>query len=116
MARDAITVYDAVPAGVETAFDSITVENGGKVLAGVDGKLILVYQGGSGVGEVLNPVIKAGVGMNSGIGDLALPESASAAVIVAGPFETERFEQADGYIYVDYTTDDVGGILAIRIP
>ena len=114
MARDTIQVYDSKVKGDEVSFWVINVANGGKVPAGVDGKLLLVYR--AGAGELLTPIIKAGVGMNSGIGDMALEECADGAVFVAGPFETERFEQADGYIYVDYTAGDVGDILAIRVP
>ena len=114
MARDVIDVFDAVAAGEEVTFGAINVTNGGKVLAGVEGKLILVYQ--ADANKALTPTISKGIGMNSGIGNLVLPKSEDGAVVVAGPFETERFEQTDGYIYVDYAAGNVGGILAIRIP
>lgn len=115
MARDAIKIISASPAGVElTAQTVVSATNGAKVAAGVDGKVVLVIA--SATGEEVNATLKAGVGQNSGIGDLVLPVVAGAKTFIVGPFESERFEQADGNFYIDFETGDVGTIAAIVVP
>ena len=116
MARDSIAVIAADDAGVElTGQTTIVPANGAKVPMGIDGKLILVIAAGTDTGEHVDVAIKAGVRNNSGQGDMLLtvPEDKT---YIMGPFESERFEQADGNLYVDFTTGNVGTIAAIRLP
>ena len=102
-----------VVAGNRVEFSAVDVTDGAKVLAGVDGRLLLVYK--ADANKALTPKIVAALKTGPWVKDLVLPKSEDGAVIVAGPFETEVYEQADGFINIDYTAGDVGGILAIRI-
>ena len=116
MARDSIAVIAAALAGTElTGQTTIVPANGATVPLGIDGKLILVIAAGTGTGEHVDAVIKAGVRNNSGQGDLSVLVAEDKTVIL-GPFESERFEQADGSLHVDFTTGNVGTIAAIRLP
>lgn len=115
MARTNIAEYEATGGGVEIGtWTSLSVADGAQFTAGVDGKRFLLIQAGSG--KEVNATIKSGVGMNSGIGDLVLAKVSSGGTLVVGPLESERFEQADGKIYINFTAGDVGSCVVLVAP
>jgi hypothetical protein len=115
MARSNIAVYKSSPAGVELdPWTTIVQAEGAQFDAGVDGKRVLAIR--ATAGEAVTATILAGRGMNSGIGNLELPEVEDGATLIAGPFESERFEQADGKIYVDFADGADGAVVVIAAP
>lgn len=116
MARvDIALTQSAINAGANiTEVDLNTgAASGMKVAADKDGKIIIVVDCTHASAQTLT--VKAPTGAeysNEGQGDLAITtaQNVQQAIIVEGA----RFLQADGYVYLDCTTDATGAIAAIN--
>jgi hypothetical protein len=108
---------NAATAGVYQAFDQV---NGMQVNAGEAGKTILHVKNTNAATRTVT--VRAGAGGHlgmawmAGLGDQAVVVGATTGDAILGPFESARFEQADGMIYVD--ADAAAGltIAAFEIP
>lgn len=118
MARTAITV-NALPghAGLtEPAGTTIDATNHHVITPPrTAGHLILRLANTAGADKVVT--VKAGAGVQSNVpADLAVTVPATSGVKWVGPFEAQRFAQADGTIQVDVAAATAGTITAYSIP
>jgi hypothetical protein len=114
MARDTLTpVQNSYNGNVQISSTNIVTANGFQLAAGESGKTILVI-----TGHASNPAtvtIRKGTAAQAWLaaqGDLTFTVPATQTQVF-GPFESARFEQADGNIYID--SNVVVGIAAVRL-
>ncbi len=78
--------------------------------------LILVYNSKAGA---INVIIRAGVyppALDAGKGDLTIPVGTTVFFTVLGPFDSARFQQADGSIWVDTDAAATGIMWPFEVP
>lgn len=128
MARTSLTIKNLTPNSgntiTSTTIDSTLVSNGvtlkpttNSVPAGGNlDTLILVVTNSAGATKTVT--VKAGVNppaFRSGMGDVSVSITASGTSYL-GPFETARFAQEDGSLYIDLESGMTGSIAALLLP
>jgi hypothetical protein len=67
-----------------------------------------------------NLTIKAGTNLTpafqKGQGDYVISVPATTGVVWAGPFDSARFQQADGAVYLDVAASFAGKVTAFKLP
>lgn len=128
MARTNLTIKNLTPNSgntiTSTTIDSTLVTNGVTVRPSTSGipaggnldNLFLIVTNSAASPKAVT--VKAGVNppaFRSGIGDTSVSVAASGTSYL-GPFETSRFVQADGAMYIDLESGMTGSIAALLLP
>jgi len=119
MARTALpyTVLAGNAAITQPAGTAVDVANGHAIAHAEFERTLLRITNTAGADKVVT--VKAGAyppALAKGLGDLTFTVPATTGVFIAGPFESGRFMQADGSLYVDYASGHTGTTTAFKLP
>jgi len=119
MARTAIPYTSLVgnAAIAQPAGTAVDVTNGHVIAHAEFERTLLRVTNTAGADKVVT--IKAGAyppAIASSLGDLTFTVPATTGVFIAGPFESGRFMQADGSLYINLASGHTGAITALKLP
>lgn len=96
------------------AWDALSSTTGHYLNYTVDGKQILLVNTTAASANGINLTVEKGSFWRSGLGNATFTLAVNKTYVL-GPFESSRFKQSNGQLYVD-TNATRGQIIAIRLP